>query len=579
MKLQKKFFLIFLLISIIPILIFSVYTYTRYTRLIEKQVTQSAENLMDVASFQIDYTLTNLEHIVESMYLPREDHVSMVDNLTKYTGPLHPSDYDVYLSNEKLNSTCQDFLYFSPYINGIFLFTPSGQILGYGYGNGINISHEYNPAGDSWYQETMALQGTTYIYGPEEKAFFEGGSPSISFCTALYDVHTRDFLGVLMVDCVPEVFDLSTVNTMPETASLSVMKEDTVLFANQASDLSGFDTKNALRLDKGLRLDGLTLQASINRQQLYREFSITQITLIFLTVTCILAFIIISILLSKSLTKPISYLSRQMARPDGKHDVSDSPYFRNRDEIGTLYNSYQEMLDDRNRYIKNELENKLILLDSQMKSLESQINAHFLYNTLEAINSIAVIHKVNSIGTMAMALGSMFRYSIKTKSELVPLSAELEHVQNYISIQQIRFDNAFSYEVQIPGALREKKVLKLILQPLVENALYHGLNYCRAGDRITVEARQSKNCLLLFVTDNGQGMTDEELTALQNQLAEKPEFKELGRRHEQSIGIKNIHTRISLYYGEYYGLQIFSEKGTGTTVQITLPVANEPGKI
>lgn len=572
MKLQKKFFLIFLLISIIPILIFSIYTYTRYTNLIDKQVKQSAENLMDVASFQADYTLSNLEHIVEAMYLPKEDHVSMVDNLKKYAGRTQPTDYDIYLSNEKLNSTCQDFIYFSPYINGVFLFTPSGNILGYGYGNGINISHDYDPTNDSWYQETIALEGSTYIYGPKAKDFFESSSPSISFCTALYDVHTRDFLGILMIDCKPEVFDLATVNTMPETASLSVMQKNTPLYITQSQRLTAFKTGDSLLLERDLNLADLTLHASINRDLLYNEFSITQITLIFLTVTCILAFLIISILLSKSLTKPITYLSSQMARSDGKYDVSDSPYFAYRNEIGTLYNSFQEMLDERNRYIKNELENKLILMDSQMKSLESQINAHFLYNTLEAINSIAAIHKVSRICTMTMALGSMFRYSIKTKSELVSVREELEHVENYIAIQQIRFDYGFSYEIHIPNALREMKVLKLILQPLVENALYHGLNYCRAGDLITVDARQENNRLFIFVTDNGRGMTEEALTVLQNQLSEKPEFKELGRRHGQSIGVKNIHTRISLYYGEYYGLQIFSKTGQGTMVQITLPV-------
>lgn len=572
MKLQKKFLYIFLLISIIPILIFSVYTYTRYTSLIEKQAAQSAESLMNVASFQANYTLSNLEHIVEAMYLPKEDHVSMVDNLKIYAGRSHPTDYDIFLSNEKLNSTCQDFIYFSPYINGVFLFTPSGNILGYGYGSGINISHGYDPTHDSWYQETMALEGSTYIYGPDSKDFFESSNPSISFCTALYDVNTRNFLGILMIDCKPEVFDLTTVNTMPETAALSVMQKDTPLFITQSAGLSALDPRDSLLLERDLNLTDLTLHASINREMLYDEFRITQITLIFLTVTCIVAFFIISILLSKSLTNPITYLSSQMVRSDGNHDVSDSPYFGYHNEIGTLYNSFQEMLDERNRYIKNELENKLILMDSQMKSLESQINAHFLYNTLEAINSIAAIHKVSRICTMTMALGSMFRYSIKTKSELVSVSEELKHVENYIAIQQIRFDYGFSYEVHISNALREMKVLKLILQPLVENALYHGLNYCRAGDLITVEARQEKNRLFICVTDNGKGMADDALSALQNQLAKKPEFKELGRRHGQSIGIKNIHTRISLYYGEYYGLQIFSKIGQGTMVQITLPV-------
>ncbi|HCT92082.1 MAG TPA: hypothetical protein DF613_12005 [Lachnospiraceae bacterium] len=575
MKLQRKFLLIFLLISIAPVLIISFYTYTRYTSLIERQVTQSAENLLEVAAFHTNYTLANLEHIVESMYLPKENHTSMVDDLVKYTGNAQPDDHDIYLSNQKLDDVSQDFIYFSPYINGIFLFTPSGNSLGYGYGNGVHISHSYDPSGEDWYQETLRLQGDTYIYSDEKKAVFDGGSPSLSFCTALYDVHTRDFLGVLMIDCAPEIFDLSTVNTMPDMAALSVQSGDTPLYTTASGGLSGLKAENALSLEKTLDLPGLILHACVNREMLHREFGITQITLLSVTAICLLVFVTLSVLLSRSLTRPIIYLSRQMVRTDGKHGVVDSPYFHRQDEIGVLYNSFQEMQDEKDRYIKNELENKLILLDAQMRSLESQINAHFLYNTLEAINSIAAVHRIRDISTMALALGNMFRYSIKTQSELVPLERELDHVHDYIHIQQIRFDNAFSYEEHIPAGLRKRRVLKLILQPLVENALYHGLNYCRSGDTIVVEAGREGDLLLLSVTDNGQGIPTEKLSALQEQLEERPEFEELGRRNGQSIGIKNIHTRIALYYGEYYGLKVFSTKGAGTTIRITLPLYEE----
>jgi len=214
----------------------------------------------------------------------------------------------------------------------------------------------------------------------------------------------------------------------------------------------------------------------------------------------------------------------------------------------------------------------LILLDAQMRSLESQINAHFLYNTLESINSIAAIEDVPNISTMALALGNMFRYSIKTQSELVPLAEEIRHVQDFVSIQLIRCDYAFSLEVDVSDSLKEKKVLKLILQPLVENALYHGLNYCMEGDRISLGAVREDSHLLLTISDNGKGMAAEELEKLQKQLNQKQEFTELGKRYGQSIGIKNIHTRIRLYYGGYYGLQISSQPGRGTSVRVILPM-------
>lgn len=574
MKLQRKFFLVFLLISTIPVLIITLYTYSRYTRLITSQVEQSTENLMDAVSISTERTLQNMDHIVEAMYLPREEHLSVVDILKKYSSGSHPTPYQVYADTSQFSYVYQDFINFYSYINGIFLFTPCGQTLGYAYGNNINVRHDYDPSEDEWYQNTVALGGDTYIYGAEQKDLFEYSIASISFCTALYDVQTRDFLGVMMIDCSSEVFNLSSVNTMPDMATLTIMNQETPLYTTPASRIPK-ESEETLTLTRELGMDGLSIVASVQREPLYQAFRVTQIALISLAVICILVFIIISILLSRSLTKPIVTLGRQMSRPDGKHDVSDSPYFRYHNEIGTLYNAFQEMMDERNSYIKNELENKLILLDSQMKSLESQINAHFLYNTLEAINSIAAINHVPEISTMSMALGSMFRYSIKTKSELVPLSAELDHIHNYLSIQQIRFDNAIVYREEIPESFRQKRVLKLILQPLVENALYHGLNYCRSGNEITVSAQQENEKLLIFVTDNGTGMSSEQLNALNVQLSQKPEFQELGHRTEQSIGIKNIHTRISLYYGEYYGLQVFSEERKGTCIQITVPVIDE----
>lgn len=241
------------------------------------------------------------------------------------------------------------------------------------------------------------------------------------------------------------------------------------------------------------------------------------------------------------------------------------------DEIGTLYNQYQTMLEENNHYIKSEYENKMILMDTQMKALESQINAHFLYNTLEAINSLAEIEGAEDISVMALALGDMFRYSIKTKGALVTLEKELAHVKNFVAIQQIRFDNGFRFEMDVPEELYSCRILKLILQPLVENALYHGLLHCNAGSSIYLSARKENKIIYFTVKDDGVGMASETLEQLQKLLEEKPKFGELSQHANESIGLKNINARIRLYYGEDYGLSVKSEQGCGTTVQIKIP--------
>lgn len=565
--------MIFMLISNLPILIMAIYTYNRYTDLINRQTSQVAENIVENALSSANTTLDNIKHISELFNFDAGNQESIISDLRNYTGSKSDyTTYDVFKTNNNLKFICQNLIFNSSYINGIFVFTPSGEILGYGYGGNIDIRYGYNPSSDKWYKQTLKLQGKTYIDGIRAKEYIINSDPSISFSSAIYDVYTKEFLGVLLIDCSPKVFDLSTVNTLPDTALLSIEQGNQILYSNIDTLAGDFSDKNSIKYNKELDWRDLSLVAVFNTEGLYREFNSTRLTLIAISVVCALIFIIISIILSSYLTKPIILLSKKMSVRGGDNTVDKERYLNRTDEIGILYNEYQSMIEELKLYIKNELEHKLITLDSQMKSLEAQINSHFLYNTLESINSIAEIEEIESISTMSLALGDMFRYSIKTTSELVTIADELKHVKDYISIQQIRFDNRFELLLEIPAGMYSLKILKLVLQPIVENAFYHGLKYCSAGSLIRISGCVENDTIYLSVFDDGLGMTPDRLKELNKSLLEKAHFTELGHRNKQSIGLKNIHTRIQLYYGEGYGMQIQSSQNNGTTVTLKVPL-------
>jgi len=573
-NLKQKFLIVFLIISIVPIIIITTFTYNRYTSLVKEQTAQITENIFEKASDQINSAIGNINHIAEIFSFYSESRDSIIEDLKKYTRQYGYSSYDIFKSNQNIKFICQNLIYSSEYINGIFFFTPYGEILG--YGNNIDITYDYIPFEDKWYKETINLKGKIYIDGLSAKSFIINSRPSISFSRAIYDVYSHEFLGVLLVDCSPSVFDLSKVNTLPDTAMLAIENTSThcILYSNADNIKNLSSLKNMKVMKKNLNIKELTLTAAINYEQIYNEFGFTRILILIIAGVCALIFIVISALLSFSLTKPIIHLSKKMATRGGVLSLSGK-YLERKDEIGTLYNEYNSMVKEINNFIKNEYQNKLIILDSQMKSLEAQINSHFLFNTLESINSIAEIEGNQSIAVMSLALGNMFRYSIKTKSELVTITDEINHVKDYISIQTIRFDGKINLILNIKEEYLNLKILKLILQPLVENALYHGLKNCTYGKTIKISAFLNDSCIYLSVEDDGVGMTEEKLSQIREKLEKEPHFTELGHRNNQSIGLKNIHSRIELYYGKGYGLSVESLEGKGTKINIKLPVLNE----
>ena len=219
-----------------------------------------------------------------------------------------------------------------------------------------------------------------------------------------------------------------------------------------------------------------------------------------------------------------------------------------------------------------------LLLEQQaeLHALQGQINPHFLYNTLESIRGKAVVEQQDVIADMTEALANFFRYSINTQNDVVSLGEELENVKNYFKIQQFRFHNRFALDIQMetPALLQQCFLPKLTLQPIVENAIYHGLEGKNDAGHIHIRALLTQYNIIISISDDGVGMSQQTLMALQDKLQQGPDMSRNGK--QGGIAIPNVHRRIQLLFGEQYGLDIMSMQGMGTDVEIIIPANHQP---
>jgi two-component system, sensor histidine kinase YesM len=235
------------------------------------------------------------------------------------------------------------------------------------------------------------------------------------------------------------------------------------------------------------------------------------------------------------------------------------------DEIGELGHGFNEMIERIQSLIDQVYAEQRSKREAELRILQEQIKPHFLYNTLDTIQWMAQEHRVDDVVRMVGALTSLFRIGLNKGREFISLSDELEHVQSYLCIQKMRYEDKFDYSIACDPALRSRRVLRLMLQPLVENAIYHGIKERRGHGQLTVEASEAGGDLCLSVRDDGVGMDAESLSKLESSLEE-------GGPSIGGYGIRNVHERIRLTFGKPYGLSFESAPGEGTVVIARHPV-------
>ena len=257
----------------------------------------------------------------------------------------------------------------------------------------------------------------------------------------------------------------------------------------------------------------------------------------------------------------------QSMRTVEKGDLSVRIATHSRDEMGELGSQLNKMLDRIQDIMEENINREVLVKNSEIRALQNQINAHFIYNVLESIKMMAEIDEEYEISDAITSLGRLLRYSMKWTSKNVLLKDELDYIHDYMALINLRYDFTITLSTNIPEVLMRQEIPKMSLQPVVENAILHGIEPLGVDSTIYIKAWMEEGDCIIEISDAGQGMTDAELKILTDRLQGKVEKAE----GKGGIGLKNVHDRIGLEFGPEYGLQIFTRTDCYTKVRIKLP--------
>ncbi|PRX35617.1 two-component system sensor histidine kinase YesM [Orenia metallireducens] len=328
----------------------------------------------------------------------------------------------------------------------------------------------------------------------------------------------------------------------------------------------------------------------IPTKEVTKELSFFRLLILIIGLIMVVLLLAIGFVINRNITSPISTMVDSINKIGDEHlkqyittpiaeEVKGIKHQIDLDlegEIGFIAKNINRMLykietitQENIKSQKNLYEMKLHKKQAQISALQSQINPHFLYNTLECMRSIGYVYQVEEIIDISTAMAEIFRYSIKG-ANFVNISDEIEIIEEYLKIMNIRFRGKFVIDLEIEEELLDRKMPKMILQPIVENAIYHGLESKEGRGKLTIEGISTQENIIFKIKDNGIGIAADELKVLKDYL--KGEFEDdIHTSQKRSIGMLNINRKIKLFFGKEYGLEVDSKKDVGTEVIIRLP--------
>lgn len=553
-SLQKQMQIAFLMMTVVIALLLGggIYMVSRYTiqNNYQKNFQYSLETSDNIINIQMNRIVDAGREILSNRELMETLSESRKNNSNYFTGE-QENVIEKALSNVMLSDT---------FISQAAVIDMSGKM----YVSRYNVGKTFTYIRDDilekeWIEEAAERKGKE-IFCSYNVLDTERGMDSFSMVKSLLNIDTGEQEGYLVFNIreqllqnsfvsLPDEYESNCFFVLDNESGLAYFRGDEKYekeimgeYNDPGKWRNSFifaETENALL--------GWKLVSGIKKEELLQDSKLIGLEIFTIIILVGVLGNILSRKISRRIYRPLNQLG-EMIRQVGEGSRNLPQQFDD-SEVGRIGNQFKEM-------VNNNLELREKLLTAQIKEkeaelmlLQSQINPHFLYNTLDSIYCRAIIERQDDIARMVGALAKIFRLSLNSGKRLIRVRNEIEHIQSYMEIQNIRFNNRFQLRIDIPEKVQNLFIMKLILQPFVENAMYHGLEPKIGEGSITIRAEKKGEELVFYITDNGVGIQD---------------MQDVYRGY----GVKNVMERIHLFYGEQYGVEFTSEYGKGTEVKI-----------
>ncbi|THF75016.1 cache domain-containing sensor histidine kinase [Cohnella fermenti] len=601
-RMEGKLLIVFLFLIILPIGILSYISAERYSNSIENNTITYASQLTDKMMDKLDDYLQDMKKIsIIPSYLDEIKEGLKMSN--RYYGgeaagggTAIPDSTTILPSEQQQSIDIQKKIGSSIYFlnniksgtNTIYLFDNNGHV--YYAAKNLSIRSDLQTVYAEWNKRASAAFGTPVLVSTQEVSQPVVGKKYVfTVVREIIDSSNYETLGMIAVDANIGVIEniVKDLDSTTQGTTLIVDQEGKVIYDSEMkyvaqslprSDLlamadgqqgSFHSTQNGQRvltIYKQSETTGWRVLITIPESHLQKDAVRTRNFTVLIALVIMSFALLISLVIAFAITRPLRSLVKLMKEvQSGNMDVV-FPVVR-RDEAGLVGSAFNRMIDRIKTLISDIYAIEQRKKEAELQSLQHQINPHFIYNTLESIRMTAVLNDDSEVGDMAELLGKLLRYSIHAGTDIVPIRREWEHLTMYIELLNYRYGaNRFELELPPEETTGELQVMKLLFQPIVENAVYHGFDEAKGHMRIAIECRFEGTDVLFVVRDDGVGMGEGELQRLSASLKEPPEQWD-GR----GIGLRNIHERLRLRYGEKYGLTVQSEQGSGTSVIVRFP--------
>ncbi|WP_339206624.1 sensor histidine kinase [Paenibacillus sp. FSL K6-3182] len=596
MNLRLKLFAAFCLLIIIPLILLGVSSYYIISKTIEQKYSEQSELTLRALSQTVSFLYQEMDKVTDNTISN-----AALQNIIHESGKKEDGDTSLnhYLQLKDLQTSFRDLLINHPSVSYSLLYVMNDQS-SIPYMDSFEWLTIDKLQGLPLYKEVLALSGRPKWIGPYEYEELTGQRQVFTQIRTVKDVNTLNDIGVLFVQMKGSELE-SVFRTFrnsqrgKETRFFIVNGNGIIMFDSSLKDQSrlfiefttinsssgedyamtrhAFDGQDSLVTSIGLDRENWRLIAVTSWDSLSGEITRYVNWLIAITLLCALSALLFNLVFVNRITKSISRIVRQMRRvEDG--DLSVRAEERGNDELFLLargFNNQVAKVGDLLVQVKREQHRKT---RAELRVLQAQIKPHFLFNTLESINALALQNRGKTVSQMVQRLGSILRISIQDKEEIT-IREELEHLRSYLDIQKLRFGDLFEFNLEMPETYLQYGILKLTLQPLVENCIQHGFEGIEYPGIIRVHAGEENGNLIIWIEDNGLGIRDEVLSKFQYMspdddfLHNMPKARELTER--RGLGVRNVADRLRIHYGSYYGVMICSELKQGTIMKCIIP--------